>query len=109
MTALSHLRLDEAPDGLHVKVDCADLTDPCGAELTDELFALAERRGHERWYLDLDGVDHLSARFLTDLLRLDKRLRQAGGRLSLRNLNPLVYDIFHICRVTDLLDVALIQ
>ena len=108
MSTLSHLSLEEGRDSLRVKVDCPESQyDPSDAGFTDELFALAEVRGKLRWYLDLNGLEHLNGAVLTDLLRLDQKLRATGGRLSLRNLNPLLYEVFHICRLTDLLDVRM--
>ncbi len=104
MATVCQLHLEEVHDGLCVRFDGPELNDEIGAGLVEELDALA--RGHNRphLYLDLNGVEQLSARVLTDLLKLDRKLRTVGGRLSLRNLNPLVYEVFHICRLTELLD-----
>jgi anti-anti-sigma factor len=105
MAISSLLDLHEGQEGLSIHVNREGLRIEGEAALTESLFALARRRGQQRWILDLDGLDALSGSTLTDLLRLDRKLRHAGGRLSLRNLNPLLYDIFHICRLTELLDI----
>jgi anti-anti-sigma factor len=101
MLARSHLCMEEATDGLCVCVDGPELSDE-GSGLAEQLLALAHGQPH--LYLDLNGVESLSGAALNDLLRLDQALRAAGGRLSLRNLNPLAYQLFHICRLTALLD-----
>jgi anti-anti-sigma factor len=102
----SHLQLESRLDGLRVKVNGCDLNEKRRSEITAQLLALADERGPKRWFLDLDGLDALQGSMLTSLLRLDRKLRAAGGRLSLRNVNPLTYEIFHICRLTDLMDPA---
>jgi anti-anti-sigma factor len=107
MLAISCVSLEEGHDGLRIKVDYPEQYDLKGTGLCDELFHLAETHYQKRWFLDLNGLDYLSGAVLTDLLRLDQQLRAGGGRLSLRNLNPILYDIFHICRLTDLLDVQM--
>lgn len=103
MSMSAHLQVEEVADGLLVRVDRQDLDEEVRQDATRQLFALAETQGARRWFLDLNGMESLGGGALADLLRLDRELRRLGGRLSLRNLHPRAYEVFHICRLTDLL------
>jgi hypothetical protein len=50
-------------------------------------------------------VDYLTGTGLGRLVALYKRLRAAGGRLSLRNVGGVLHDALALTRLTDLLDV----
>jgi anti-anti-sigma factor len=56
--------------------------------------------------LDLGGVEFPTAGGLGALVALQKRLRAAGGRLSLRNVGGLVYEAFEVTRLTGVLGVG---
>ncbi len=93
MYATARWSVKEGRDGLRLQ---ADPEDP---EFMLRLWDLAATRPERRWYLDLGGAESLGNEVLVDLLALDQALRVEGGRLSLRNVSPLVYEMFHICRV----------
>jgi anti-anti-sigma factor len=71
----------------------------------ERLRAVADEHGPRRMILDLGSVSYLSSRALAQLVGVDRRLRAAGGRLSVRNASRLVYEVFAVTNLTGLLDV----
>jgi anti-anti-sigma factor len=63
--------------------------------------------GQGELQLDLGDVEYLSSMGLGTLVALHKRLRAAGGCLSLRNVGPALHEVLALTRLTDLLDVRL--
>ncbi len=72
----------------------------------DELLRLADTVGAAELRLDLCALEYLSSAGLGKLLVLYKRLRAAGGRLSLCKVRPVVYEVFEVTRLTGLFDVC---
>jgi anti-sigma B factor antagonist len=70
----------------------------------DFLLALAGGLGGGRLELDLGNVRYLCATCLGRLITLDRRLRAAGGRLTLLGVTPAVYEIFEVTHLTTVLD-----
>ncbi len=99
------LQAQPVPDGTLVRFPCADFDELTTSGITDALYDLALSHGQPSLYLDLDEVQYLASVTMGRLVVLDKRLRDAGGRLHLCNLNPKVYDVFRVSRLTLLLDV----
>ena len=55
-------------------------------------------------HLDLGEVRFPTAEGLGLLVRLSRALCDRGGHLALLNVRPLVYEVFALTRLTDLLD-----
>jgi anti-anti-sigma factor len=70
-----------------------------------ELFGLATRRTGQHLQLDLARLGYLTSSGLGVLVALHNRVRAAGGRLSLHNVNEMVYELFAVTRLTTVLDV----
>jgi anti-anti-sigma factor len=56
-------------------------------------------------HLDLGAVRLPTAEGLGLLVSLNRGLRERGGHLALLNVHPLVYEVFSLTRLTDVLDV----
>jgi anti-anti-sigma factor len=69
------------------------------------LFDLAQTRHGQDVRLDLGPVEYLTSTGLGLFLSLHKRVKAAGGRLSLLNVREPVYELFSLTRLTDVLDV----
>jgi anti-anti-sigma factor len=71
----------------------------------DQLVTLARRlpSGGEL-HLDLRAVDHLSSAALAALVALNLRLTSMEKRLVLRNLDPHLYHLLHLTRLTAVLE-----
>lgn len=108
MSALPHMpAVDVEPlaDGVMVHFHCKDFDEVTTVGLTDNLSELAHEQGRPSMYLDLGDVEYLSSATMGRLIVLDKKLRDAGGRLHLCNLNPPVYQLFRTARLNCLLDI----
>jgi anti-anti-sigma factor len=71
----------------------------------ERLFLLADDLGPRALHLDLAAVQFLSSPGLNMLWALHKRVAASGGRLSLIQVSPLVYEVFEVTRLTLRLDV----
>src|SRR4051812_12443348 len=70
-----------------------------------QLSRLVCESARPRLRLDLGGVGFLSAAAVGSLVALHRELAGVGGKLTLRNVRPAVYEIFRATRLTDLLDI----
>lgn len=68
-------------------------------ELGRELFALVEEESRKFLLLDFSGVDFLSSAALNKLIVLDKKVREAGGKLRLCRLRREINDVFAITKL----------
>ena len=55
--------------------------------------------------LDFGNVRFLSSAVLGLLIRISKRIYERDGRLRLCNINPKIYEIFKITRLTKTFDI----
>jgi anti-anti-sigma factor len=69
-----------------------------------QLSMLAREFYRPRLHLDLGNMEYVTAATLGKLVSLNKEVRQMGGTLSLRNVPPLIYEVFEVTRVTELFD-----
>ncbi len=70
-----------------------------------ELEQLTDALGHRRLRLDFSRVRSLNCSGLGQLVTLLKRVRAVGGRLSLHNVSPLIYEIFEVTKLVRLFDI----
>jgi anti-anti-sigma factor len=82
-----------------------DLDDPNSLALAVELFALAERLGGGELCLDLKHVRYLSSTAMSNFMSLNEKVKADGGRLSITKVDPILYELFSLARVTRVLDV----
>jgi anti-anti-sigma factor len=65
----------------------------------EEILSLVDELGRKKIVLDLAKVEYLSSGILGKFIALNKRLRAAGGRLALCNINPQIYEVFEVTRL----------
>jgi anti-anti-sigma factor len=92
-------------DGTLVKLMQRDLDQETIAVLVDELFELVQESGRPNLSLDLGGIRLMASAVLGKVLSLDTKLRQHGGQLILVNVDPLIFQMFHAARLTEILDI----
>jgi anti-anti-sigma factor len=73
--------------------------------LGEQLSRLASEVGRHRLMLNLGNVELLGTLALGQLITCQKRIRTAGGRLMLCNLNPTIEEIFRTTRMDELFDI----
>lgn len=66
---------------------------------TDEL-------GTDHLLLDFSHVESIHSVELGTLITLHKRLKTSGGRLTLFNLRPEVFEVFTVCRLHTFLEMC---
>jgi anti-sigma B factor antagonist len=74
-------------------------------ELGDELFAIVERDKKKNLVLNFVTVEFLSSAALNKLIILDKKVKQASGKMRLCNLRPEIYEVFAITRLNQLFEI----
>ena len=85
-------------------VGCESLSETHAEEFRRQAVALVGGT-HQYLILDLAGVTFLGSTALTKLLALDKKVRAAGGRMTLVNLRPTVREVFAVTRLDKVIDV----
>ncbi len=68
-------------------------------DLGKELFSLVEDESRKFLLLDFSGVDFLSSAALNKLIILDKKVREANGKLRLCRLRREINDVFAITKL----------
>jgi anti-anti-sigma factor len=99
------LRARRAGDLTLATVLAAHLSEANAEELGKELSRLAEGSAPPRLRLDLARVRSLTSTVLGKLVGLHKRVRAAGGELTLLNVAGVVYEVFEVTRLHQVLDV----
>ncbi len=82
-----------------------ELDDPTAERLAEELFDFSERFTGSDLCLDMGAVAYLSSTALGKFVSLNRKLKASGGRLCLIKVDPTVYELFSLTRLTTVLDV----
>jgi anti-anti-sigma factor len=88
-----------------VTVLATHLSEAHAEALGAELSRLAGAASPPRLRLDLARVRFLTSTMLGQLVALHKRVRAAGGELTLVNVAGVVYEVFEVTRLNQVLDV----
>ena len=71
----------------------------------EQLFSLVDELGRRKLILNFGNVEYLSSAALGKLITLNKKLQAAGGRLSLCNIDPQIYEVFEITKLNKLFQI----
>ena len=99
------LHAEALPGATLVRVACRHVDEAMAGGLAAQLLALAATCGAEPFYLHLGAVEFFTSALLGKLVLLNRTLRDRGGHLCLLDPQPLVYQVFAVARLTDLLDI----
>lgn len=83
-------------------IEQADLPRPVATQRGERSAGTA---GGINLILDFCNVRFLSSAVLGLLIRISKRAYECGGQLRLCNINPKIYEIFRITRLTKIFDI----
>ena len=75
-------------------------------ELEKEIMFLVEQAKRENMMLDFCNVEFMTSAFLGLLVKVHKRIRERGGYLKLRHIDPSIYKVFEITRLTKVFDIS---
>ena len=95
--------VQEMDDGTLVKVSAQDLDESTIAILVDDLFDLSMAEGRPNLYLDFQEVRHFPNNLTRQLVALDEKLCDVGGRLILQNIQPSIAKSIQHSKVAELL------
>ena len=73
--------------------------------LQESICSVIEQADNINLILDFGNVKFLSSAVLGLLIRISKRIYESEGRLRLCNINPKIYEIFKITRLTKTFDI----
>jgi anti-anti-sigma factor len=75
-------------------------------ELEKEIMTMVKQARRENMVLDFCNVKLMTSAFLGLLVKINKLIRERGGYLKLRNIDPSIYKIFKITGLTKVLDIS---
>jgi anti-anti-sigma factor len=81
------------------------LSEANAEELERDLLALATSKAHPHLLVDLGGIVMLTSIILAKLQTLNTHIQALGGRLTLFNVPPIVFEVFRITRLDTVLEV----
>ena len=87
-------------------VDERILDDQQIKELQESLEPVIERNDDGEMVLNFANVTFMSSAVLGLLVRVHKRVRERGGQLKLRNLDPSLRKVFEITQLTKVFDIS---
>jgi anti-sigma B factor antagonist len=73
--------------------------------LQESIMSVIEQAKRISLILDFGNVRYLSSAVLGLLIRISKRIYERDGSLRLCNINPKIYEIFKITRLTKTFDI----
>lgn len=73
--------------------------------LQESIMSVIEQAERINLILDFGNVRFLSSAVLGLLIRVSKRIYESEGQLGLCNINPKIYEIFKITRLTKTFDI----
>lgn len=71
----------------------------------NQLFSLVEDDGAKRIILDFSNVEYLSSAALGKLITMEKKVKQAGGKLRLCSIRPDIYEVFAITKLNKVFEI----
>jgi len=74
-------------------------------EVGQELYNLVEKQGCTRLLLDLRNVKYMASSMLGKLIGLKRKVDQAGGKLRLCNVGPLLKDALSVSQLDRVLEI----
>jgi anti-anti-sigma factor len=76
-------------------------------KLEQALLPVVKKNEARKLILNFENVRFMSSAFLGLLVKIHKRVLEAGGHLQLFNLDPKIYKVFEITQLTKVFDIVL--
>ena len=71
----------------------------------EELLSLVTAENKHALLLNFEGIEFLSSAALGKLIKLDKTLKTAGGKLKLSCIRPELHEVFAITKLDQMFDI----
>jgi anti-sigma B factor antagonist len=92
-----YLEVEAVGDVSVVRFIHKKLLDPQDIQSTgEELFRLVDERGRHNLVLDFANLEYFSSTALGKFINLYKKVKAAGGRMVIRNLNEQIQELFKL-------------
>jgi anti-sigma B factor antagonist len=99
---MSSFHTREEPDGLIITLDnAAGLNDFRSSTFRDALYEAVQSRDTPKVAFDMSAVDYLSSSGVAILVGLKRRTDAKNGRLVLFGVQPVVFDLLRIMKLTQ--------
>ena len=106
MSDYQQINLNEVDNVTVVRFNSAKIIDDTVIQqLGLELLALVTDEQRKSLLLNFEGVQFLSSAALGKLIKLDKTVKGAGGRLKLACIRPEIYEVFSITKLDQQFDI----
>jgi anti-sigma B factor antagonist len=71
----------------------------------EQLSSLVDEMGRKKLLLNFSNVELLSSAALGKLVTLNRKIKEAGGKLVLCRINPNIYEVFEITKLNKIIDI----
>jgi anti-anti-sigma factor len=105
MPAEPYTVVESTPSMVAVRFTRSVLDTQSAEHIANELSRLLPELGERRLRLDFSNVQFVTAAVLGKITDLYSALQTAGGAVVLANVQPAVYEIFGVARLTEVLDI----
>ncbi len=75
-------------------------------KLERALLPVIRNNGQKRLVLNFEQVKFMSSAFLGLLVKVHKRVLEAGGHLQIYNLDPKIHKVFEITKLTRIFEIV---
>jgi anti-anti-sigma regulatory factor len=99
----------DVANGLQVTLTRHDLDPTADSSLVEDLYELILESGQRDLYLDFGEIPMAPSVIIGQVVALNAKLGERGGRLIVINLDPAVHDTFRATRIGDVLELRLRQ
>jgi len=101
------MRIDDQPDRTVVRFSPGIFLSEANSDVfSSRLESLIDQREKPYIVLDLTGVALLSSVILGKLTKLNERIVEAGGRLTIANPGPSILQVFRVTRLDTILEIS---
>lgn len=102
----TRLRVKKVNDITQVEFVDRNILDEANIQLIgEELTHIIESAPKPRLLISFTNVDHLSSAALGTLITVNNKVRAAGGQLRLADIDPQIYEVFVITKLTKLFEI----
>jgi anti-anti-sigma factor len=74
-------------------------------QIREPLLSVADQECHAQLSLDLQGIEYITSSMLETLIQVHRRVKDGGGRLILRHLQPQVHEVFEVTKLHELFEI----
>lgn len=94
--------------GGEVRIDLSPLQvldEAAVQQIREPLLSIVEDANDALVAVNLKGVVYITSSMLETLIQMHRKLREGGGKLLLRHLQPQVQEVFQVTKLDDLFEI----